>query len=142
VKNKQHSFLENQKDIIDSETIMGRVRAGKEKTYPLEDVIKEFDNDCISANNNGDNCVSIDEESEYIDIFETDWYKALEAEETPGGNLRFYRKLVKMTQSELAEKLGIVKQNVSNMENGKRTISKDMAKKLAKIFRTSPARFI
>ncbi len=90
----------------------------------------------------GEDCVSVEEESDYINIDDLDWYKQAKAEETPGGNLRTYRQMQKMTQSELAEKLGIVKQNVSNMENGKRTISKDMAKKLAKIFRTSPARFI
>ena len=64
------------------------------------------------------------------------------ANETPDGNLRFYRKLVGMTQKELSEKLGITKQYVSDMENGRRDISRKMAKSLAGLFKVSPARFI
>ena len=68
--------------------------------------------------------------------------KDFKSRETPGGNLRFYRKLVGMTQKELAEKLGIAKQHVSNMERNERAISKKTAKNLGSIFKVSPARFI
>lgn len=83
-----------------------------------------------------------DEGEELIDPTELDFFKEMKAQETPGGNLRFYRKLVGMTQKELAEKLGIAKQHVSNMERNERAISKKTAKELAKIFHVSPARFI
>lgn len=83
-----------------------------------------------------------DEGDELIDPFEQDFFKDFKSRETPGGNLRFYRKLVGMTQKELAEKLGIAKQHVSNMERNERAISKKIAKELAKIFHVSPARFI
>ena len=56
--------------------------------------------------------------------------------------MRFYRKLAGMTQSVLAEKLCATKQFVYDMENGRKTISKATAKKLAKIFDVSVARFI
>ena len=39
-----------------------------------------------------------------------------------------------MTQQELADKLGISQHHISEMENGKRSIGKAMAKRLAAIF--------
>ena len=71
-----------------------------------------------------------------------EWFKEAEATETPGKNLRFYRKLAKMTQPELAAKLGTSRQAISNMENGIRPISKKTAKELEKIFRVSVSNFI
>ena len=50
--------------------------------------------------------------------------------------------LVGMTQKELADKLDMTKQHVSDMERDKRAISKTTAKELAKIFKVSVARFI
>lgn len=84
------------------------------------------------------------EGDESVNIFETDWYKRIKAKSTPGGNLRLYRENRRLTQEELARKLGggTLKQHVSGMERGRRPISKAVAKKLARIFGTSPARFI
>ncbi|MFA6846351.1 MAG: helix-turn-helix transcriptional regulator [Sphaerochaetaceae bacterium] len=70
------------------------------------------------------------------------WYKEMKKDETPGGNLRFYRKLHKLTQRQLAEKLGTTVQFISNVENGSKPISKKMVKQLAQIFNITPARFI
>lgn len=87
--------------------------------------------------------VTKDEDDEYVDVFETDWYKKINAEKTPGDNMKIYRKIHKITQENLGEMLGgIPKQHVSNMENGSRQISKITAKKLAKIFNVSIERFI
>ena len=83
-----------------------------------------------------------DDGDELIDPTELDFYKEMKANETPDGNLRFYRKLVGMTQKELSEKLGITKQYVSDMVNGRRNISRKMAKSLAGLFKVSPVRFI
>lgn len=84
-----------------------------------------------------------DEDDEYVDVFETDWYKKTKAEMTPGDSMKIYRKIHKITQEKLGEMLGgIPKQHVSNMENGSRPISKVTAKKLAKIFNVSVERFI
>ena len=83
-----------------------------------------------------------DDGDELIDPTELDFYKEMKANETPDGNLRFYRKLVGMTQKELSEKLGITKQYVSDMVNGRRNISRKMAKSLAGLFKVSPVSFI
>ena len=77
-----------------------------------------------------------------VNAMEMDWFKELESEDTPGKNLRFYRKLVGMTQPELAKKLGTSKQSVSDMENDRKPISRKTAKELAALFDVSVARFI
>jgi DNA-binding XRE family transcriptional regulator len=55
----------------------------------------------------------------------------------PGMILRGFRIMEGMMQKELAEKLETAQTRVSEMERGKRTISINMSKKLAKIFNTS-----
>jgi DNA-binding XRE family transcriptional regulator len=84
----------------------------------------------------------ITEEEELIDITETAWYRNMEKSMNPGSTLRRYRKRAGMSQPDLAEKLGMVKQNISAMENGSRGISKVTARKLAEIFKVSPGKFI
>ncbi|MBI9105464.1 MAG: helix-turn-helix transcriptional regulator [Spirochaetales bacterium] len=56
--------------------------------------------------------------------------------------LKRYRKRAGLSQSELALKLGMVKENISAMETGSRGISKATAHKLSEIFQVSPGRFI
>ena len=70
-----------------------------------------------------------------------DFYKEVKASQTSGGNLRFYRRLVRMTQPELVAELGTSKQAISLMENNKRPISRKTAKELGRIFQVSPKRF-
>jgi ribosome-binding protein aMBF1 (putative translation factor) len=53
----------------------------------------------------------------------------------PGVVLRGARIKENMTQIELAEKLGIPSSNISEMESGKRPISKKMAQRLAKVLK-------
>lgn len=50
----------------------------------------------------------------------------------PAVVLRGTRYRAELTQKQLAEKLGIRQHHLSEMENGKRPIGKEMAKKLAK----------
>ncbi len=84
-----------------------------------------------------------DAEDEKVDIFTTDWYRKTKAELTPGFSMKVYRQNWKMTQTELGKKLGgVPKQHISNMENGKRSISKKMAICLSKIFKVSVERFV
>ena len=84
-----------------------------------------------------------EDDDELVDVFKTDWYRRTKAGLTPGKSLRIYRQNAKLTQGELGKRLGgLPKQFVSNMENGIRPISKNMALKLASIFKTSVARFI
>ena len=81
-------------------------------------------------------------DDEAVDFREMEWFKKIEAERTPGGTLRAYRNRDRLSQGELAARLGIYKQNVSGMENGSRPISVEMAKKLAEFFNTSYKRFL
>lgn len=76
------------------------------------------------------------------DITSTEWYQNMQKRSNPGGILKRYRKRAGMSQTELADKIGLVKQNISGMENGSRGISKATAHKLAEIFQVSPGRFI
>ena len=88
------------------------------------------------------NNITVEEDSEYELASKSEWYKEMKAKETPGGNLKFYRKLHNMTQPELAEKLEVTKQKISNMENGIVPISRKTAYRFAEIFAVPPGRFI
>ena len=81
-------------------------------------------------------------DDELVDVFQTDWYRRTKARLTPGKNLSIYRQNTKMTQAQLGKLIALPKQYVSNMENDIRPISKNMAIKLAGIFKTSVSRFI
>lgn len=63
-------------------------------------------------------------------------------EQRPSVVLRGLRAKEDLTQSDLARKLGITQPDVANMECGRRAISKEMAKKLAKIFKTDHRIFL
>jgi plasmid maintenance system antidote protein VapI len=68
------------------------------------------------------------------------WRKAASADikkYSEGGlMLKGARSKAEVTQKELAEELGISQHHISEMENGKRTIGKEMAKKFAAFFQT------
>lgn len=84
-----------------------------------------------------------DEGEELINVFETEWYKNIKKDMTPGKYLRVYRENKGFTQAQLGTALGgVPKQHVSNMENGSRPISLKMAKQLAKVLDTPVERFI
>ena len=92
-------------------------------------------------NHFGEN-LTIKYDDDLVDFHDTDWFREVEPELTPASNLAFYRKLAKMTQTELGEKLGVSKQVISDMEHERRAISKKAAKELSKIFDVSIERFI
>jgi DNA-binding XRE family transcriptional regulator len=81
-------------------------------------------------------------DDEYISVDDIDWIQEIRKNDTPGKTLRRYRQRDGLSQSELAEKLGDYKQNISNMEKGSRPISIEMAKKLSKFFGTHYKRFL
>jgi DNA-binding XRE family transcriptional regulator len=61
----------------------------------------------------------------------------------PGAYLRFFRRDNGLSQSELGSKLGgVSRQNISNMEYGRRPISRRMALRLAGVFEVSADKFI
>ncbi len=92
----------------------------------------------------GDDLVIItDSDEEFVDAKETDWYREAKVELTPGESLRIYRQNAGLTQEALGKMLGdLPRQHISNMENNSRAISLEMAKNLAKLLHTSPARFL
>jgi DNA-binding XRE family transcriptional regulator len=80
---------------------------------------------------------------DFVDPFETEWYKKIKRNITPGKTMKHYREMHKLTQVQLGKMLGgLPRQNISNMENGSRPISINIAKKLSKIFEISVERFI
>lgn len=79
---------------------------------------------------------------EWIIAEDTTWYKTQKESRTPAVNLNFYRTQKRLTQKELGQMLGIEKQYVSDMEHGRKEISKAMAKKLSEIFNVSVSKFI
>ena len=86
--------------------------------------------------------ITDDNENELIDIYESAWYKGMKETRTPGKVLAAYRFRNGLTLKQLGDMLDLTPQKVNDMEKDNRGISKEMAKKLADIFKTSPARFI
>ena len=54
-----------------------------------------------------------------------------------GDILRGFRDREEMTQAKLAAEVGVKATHISEMERGKRPIGKDMAKRLAKVFKVN-----
>ena len=78
-----------------------------------------------------------------MDIFATDWYREIQSKTAPGDTLKIYREKHGLTQAQLGEMLGgIPRQHVSNMERGIHPVSLKTARKLAKIFKVSPGKFV
>ena len=83
------------------------------------------------------------DDGETVDIFATDWYREIQSKTTPGDTLKIYRENHGLTQARLGEMLGgIPRQHVSNMERGIRPVNMKTARKLAKIFKVSPGKFV
>ena len=83
------------------------------------------------------------DDEELVEVTESEWYRSIKPTMSPGENMRVYRQLHGMTQTEVGAKLGaFTRQNVSNMENGHRPISKAAAKRLAELFDVSVEKFI
>ena len=60
-----------------------------------------------------------------------------------GEAIKIYRENFGLTQEGLGKKLGgYSRQNISAMENGRRGISKNVVKKLSKVFKVPTDRFI
>ena len=53
-----------------------------------------------------------------------------------GSAIRGLRYREELTQAQLAEKIGVKRHHISEMEHGKRPIGRDMAKRLAKALHT------
>lgn len=87
--------------------------------------------------------VLAEEEDELLDVTATDWYRETKKRITPGDTLRIYRENAGLTQEALGQKIGgVPRQHISNMENGKRPIGKESAKKLAAVLHVDYRAFL
>ena len=85
----------------------------------------------------------IDKDSELTDVTKSDWYKKIKLSSTPGKKIRLYRLNQNMTQDALGRALGNFKRHhVSEMESGKRGVSKETAIKLSKLFKKPIENFL
>ena len=85
----------------------------------------------------------VEDDEELLNIFDTDWYKDIKEATTPGDTLKIYRENFGLTQVDLGHKLGkFTRQKISDMEHNKRSISKDVAKKLSRLFDVPIDRFL
>ena len=88
-------------------------------------------------------CLIEDEDEQFVDVFETKWFKSMKSKMTPGVYIRICREKMGLTQRQLGEAIGgIPVQNISGMERGRRAISMAMAKKLSAFFQTGVEKFI
>ena len=81
-------------------------------------------------------------DEEELDLFETDLYKEFKKRVAPGDYVRTYRENLGLSQAALAEKVGMGRAYICDLEKNRRPISKEMAKKLATIFSVSVSSFI
>jgi DNA-binding XRE family transcriptional regulator len=89
----------------------------------------------------GDKVVIEDDEFEFAQNM--DWYKKAKANMMPNDYMLAYRESRGITQAKLGMMLGgLSRQHISDIENGRRQVSKEIAKKLARIFNTSVDKFI
>jgi len=82
-------------------------------------------------------------EEETTDITKTDWYRKIDKELRPGDAIRVYRSNLGLSQTELGRRLGgLSRQKISDLENHRRGISKEMAKKLSQILQVPINRLV
>lgn len=62
--------------------------------------------------------------------------KYVDLDQLPGISLRVHRENAKLTQKALAEKISVKQHHISEMENSKRPIGKELAKKIATVLGT------
>ncbi|MCD6273497.1 MAG: helix-turn-helix transcriptional regulator [Deltaproteobacteria bacterium] len=85
----------------------------------------------------------IEDDETPVNLFETDWYQDIKHQVTLGEIVRMYRENLGMTQAELGQKLGnLTRQKISDMEHNRRSISKEVAKRLSQIFGVKAERFL
>ncbi len=76
------------------------------------------------------------DDDEAVDWFSTELHESIASRKTSGRTLFAYRHRVGMTQVQLAQKLGVSKQVVCDLEKDRRPMTANTAKKLSVIFQT------
>ncbi len=75
-------------------------------------------------------------------VFESFEYKEFKNRVSPADYIRSYRENSGLTQTELAEKLGVSRAYICDIEHNRRTFSKQFAKQVADFFKISVAHLI
>lgn len=77
------------------------------------------------------------------DYFETEFHKKTSASMTPADWISIGRETLGWSQARLAAEVrGVSAKRISDWENGRRAVSKDLAKRLAAIFKVPADKFI
>jgi hypothetical protein len=66
----------------------------------------------------------VDADEEPVEIIKSDWFKEIESKTTPAESLKLLRTTFGYTQQQLADKVGITKQQISAMERGREPIGR------------------
>ena len=82
------------------------------------------------------------EDDQLVEWKKTDLHKEIAKKLKPSDYLRNLRQAAGWTLRELGDKIEVSPQRIYDFESGRREISKDIAKKLGKIFNISSAVFI
>jgi len=86
--------------------------------------------------------IKVSADDEAVPIASDPWFQELRKSRTAGEVLWCYRDNARLTLDELAEKSGIAKSHLSEMENNKRPIGLRTAKKLALALKCDFHRFL
>lgn len=89
-----------------------------------------------------DDPITHGDEQETVDPFSTEWYHNITDKTIPGDRLNTERFRASITQVRLSELTGIPQHHISEMEHGKRSIGRETARKLAKVFKTDYRYFL
>ncbi len=93
--------------------------------------------------NFGNDVEIVDEDEEMVDFLSSNWLKKTTDSLTSGEVVKIYRENLNLTQEQLGKQLGkFTRQNISDIELGRRSISKEVAKKLSAFFNVNVERFI
>lgn len=85
--------------------------------------------------------VELSDDDEFIDLDNSEVLNNIAERMSPGDAVKADRELRGWTQKILSEKLGISVQNLSEIERGRRAVSRKMATKLAAVFDVTPASY-
>ncbi len=77
------------------------------------------------------------DENKLENVFDSVEYKEFKKRVSPADYFRTYRENAGLTQSELAEKLGVTRAYICDIEHGRRAFSKQFAKHVARFFKIS-----
>ncbi len=82
-------------------------------------------------------------DEEFVNVFETDWYREISAATVPGDVLKIYRENMGLTQAELGRRLGeLTYREISDMETDNCCITRQTGEKLSDFFEVPISRFL